>query len=55
MILNMTIQNSSTQLVIDDKKQRNILYTKKSLGIQYKTSVLNIGLILEEISQVICF
>lgn len=47
MSLNMTIQNSRTQLISDGVKWRNALYTKSSLGIQYKTSMLNISLILE--------
>lgn len=47
MSLNMTIQNSRTQLISDGVKWRNALYTKSSLGIQYKISMLNISLILE--------
>lgn len=47
MSLNMTIQNSRTQLIIDGVKWRNALYTKSSLGIPYKTSMLNISLILK--------
>lgn len=49
--LNPTVQSWGLQLVTGGVRCRNILYTKNSLGIQYKASVLNISLILEKIRQ----
>ena len=46
IILNLAIQSSSTQLIIDDRKTEKYAIYQKSLWIQYQTSVLNIGLIL---------
>lgn len=51
MSLNLMVQSCGLQLVTDDVRCKNILYTKNSLGIQYKASILNISLIFEKISQ----